>query len=304
MNAPDQWLDAESIAGLIEETAQSIAKRYNIQAAPAKDIVRGVFAGSAELRRLVESHMPAATLRRTRACKDAVAEGKRRVYYHLRRYHDAGPFPALVEQLESLGPSSPDERERLATAIAGAHKSTAERLPCLDELHRHLSPHYRSARSILDVGCGVYPLVFPFQECSDHLERYVAVDKDALALRAVRAYAKARNDDRIVAIQWDLEAGWDLIARENGDADFDLALMLKLVPVIDRQQRGLLPLLAECPARTWVLSGSRSSMTKRESIERREKAVLQRFVESTGRRKTAELIAGNEIAWTVEPGGP
>ena len=59
-------------------------------------------------------------------------------------------------------------------------------------------------------------------------------------------------------------------------------------------------MLAQTPARTWVVTGSRTSMTRRRSIERRERAILRRFVELAGRSVRAEFVAGEEFAWVVE----
>lgn len=297
MNSPDPPPFVGPIAELVRETADAIARQYQIGVEEAREIVAETFASRPELLRVAETEDSAARIRRTRACKDAVAEAKRRVYYHLRRYRAADDFAGLVEQLEALGTAEPvDEQDRRALAIAGQHKSTAERLPALDEFHRQLLPHLADARTILDLGCGVYPLVFPFDACP-RLERYVAADKDPLAIRAVRACAAAKHDERLVAVDWEIGAGWDRLVQDGHVSSFDVALMLKLVPVVHRQERESLPALAQCPARTWVLSGSCTSLTKRHSIQRREKAVLRRFVESAGRQVTDEFAAGSEFVW-------
>jgi hypothetical protein len=54
--------------------------------------------------------------------------------------------------------------------------------------------------------------------------------------------------------------------------------------------------LRQTPAPIWVASGSRISMTKRRSIERRERAVLHKFAASAGRRVEAELATEDEFA--------
>jgi hypothetical protein len=105
---------------------------------------------------------------------------------------------------------------------------------------------------------------------------------------------------RLVALPWDIRDGWKPVLAQNDGRPFDLALLLKLVPVIARQHRELLPLLARIPAQTWLLTASRTSLTRRHSIERRERPVLRRFVESAGRSVQAEFLAGDEFAWVVE----
>jgi 16S rRNA (guanine(1405)-N(7))-methyltransferase len=78
-----------------------------------------------------------------------------------------------------------------------------------------------------------------------------------------------------------------------------LALIMKVVPVVCRQQRELLSVLAETPADTWLLTGSRIALAKRRSIERREKRVLEEFVSLAGRTVKHEFVVEEEFAWVV-----
>jgi hypothetical protein len=202
--------------------------------------------------------------------------------------------------MDALGPqAAAAQRDAAALALVAAHKSTAERLPALDEFHRQLFAHVACPATVLDVGCGLYPLVFPFDGAASGVTRYVAVDRDPKAAAAVAAYARARGDGRVVAERWELQTGWDEVLGRSGLDGFDLALVLKMVPVIARQQRSLLTVLARTPATRWIVSGSRVSMTRRRSIERRERAVLHKFVASAGRRVEAEFVAGEEFAFVV-----
>ena len=63
---------------------------------------------------------------------------------------------------------------------------------------------------------------------------------------------------------------------------FSLALGLKLIPVVARQQRNLLHLLKGLPAHRFLVTGARQAMVRRKSIERREKAALYSFAEEQG----------------------
>jgi len=66
------------------------------------------------------------------------------------------------------------------------------------------------------------------------------------------------------------------------DGGFALALGLKLIPVLARQERNLLPLFRDLPARRFVITGAREAMVKRRSIERRERGSLLAFADELG----------------------
>ena len=156
-----------------------------------------------------------------------------------------------------------------------------------------------TARRVVDIGCGLYPLVFPFDGRGKGVAQYVAADRHPSIVSAVEAYAAARGDGRITALEWDVRSGWGDLLPRGAPAEFDVAFLLKLVPVVHRQARELLDVLRRTPAPIWVASGSRISMTKRRSIERRERAVMHKFAASAGRRVEAELVTEDEFAWVL-----
>lgn len=290
-----EWLETEPARAAVAAIVTAATKQYRIDEPTATDWVRAVLAKDTAFRRAVEAATSGESLLRTRAFKDAATAAKKHVYYSLRRYRPADSDAAL-EALRSLPPGGPaTERDAAARAVAEGHRSTAERLPSLAEFYASLFAAVGSPRSILDIGCGVQPLLFPFDGSGTCVERYLATDKDAQAIQAAEAYSSARGDGRLTAVRSDLSAGWP---REWGE--FEVALMLKVVGVVERQERELLDVLATTPARRWVVSGSRVAMAKNRDIEKRERAAVARFVEQAGRRVTAEFTAGEEFALVVE----
>ena len=284
--AEDSWLQREPMRGLIDEVIAAAVRRYRVEEAEASELVREAFAKDRELRRAVESGRSAERVARTRAFKQAAASARRSIYYRLRRYKRKGAetdsaIGPLIGRLERA--SSPQEIRAVALEIARRHVSTSERLADLDHFHRQLFGLIGKAGTVLDVGSGVHPLVFPFGGLGRGIQRYVAADKDPVAIAAVNAYSKARADGRLVGVVWDIQSGWESLLQVCTPARFDVALLFKLVPVLHRQDRRLLEGLARTPAELWVVTGSKVSMTKRRSIERRERAVLRRFCEMAGR---------------------
>jgi hypothetical protein len=289
------WMESEVVRAAVAAIVTAATKQYRIDAPTATEWVRTVLARDAAFRRAVEVAASGDALLRTRAFKAAAAAAKKHVYYSLRKYRPAADDGAL-DALRALPPGGPAaDREAAALALAQGHRSTAERLPSLAEFYAALFAAVGSPRSILDVGCGVQPLLFPFDGAGGCVERYVALDKDSQAFQAIEAYSTARGDGRLTPVRSDLSGGWP----RECDA-FDVALMLKLVGVVERQEREVLDVLATAPARRWVVSGSRVALAKNRDIERRERAAVMRFVELAGRRVTGEFTAGEEFALVVD----
>ena len=86
---------------------------------------------------------------------------------------------------------------------------------------------------------------------------------------------------------------------DAGVADFDLALMLKLIPVVQRQQRELIPLLLTVPAKSFLVTGSRYALTKNMDIEGRERKVIKDFIEKSGKNLTESLNTKNEFGYLL-----
>jgi hypothetical protein len=173
--------------------------------------------------------------------------------------------------------------------MAAGHVSTLERLGSLEELHRRLLTLAPRLRSVLDVGCGRYPLVFPLDGAGRCVQRYAAMDKDPGCIELVGRYARARGDGRLVA------DGWSAVTGAAGMDRFDLALLLQAIPVIRRLRLRNLAVLAEVPAELVVLTGAVRSMTRQERIDRRERGTLLRFAGDAGWRVLAEFRTADEI---------
>jgi hypothetical protein len=75
--------------------------------------------------------------------------------------------------------------------------------------------------------------------------------------------------------------------------------MLKLVSVLGRQERELVNVLAEVPAKTVLITAPKESMTKKESIERRERNTLKKFIKLSGRAIAGKLDIENEFGYFI-----
>ena len=289
-----KWLEAPALAPLVRELSSQVAAYYRVEPETAARLVAEALAGRRDLERLLGRDLDTDQLRRTREYRAAATAARRHVYYRLRRYdRDWGQTPpADLDRWPGLAPA---ERQRLLRRVAAGHVSTLERLGSLDELHRRLFTLAPSPRSVLDVGCGRYPLVFPLDGAGRCVQRYAAVDKDPGCIELVGRYARARGDGRLVAVRADVADGWSAVTGAAGVDRFDLALLLQAVPVIRRLRPRTLAVLAEVPAELVVLTGAVRSMTRRERIDRRERGTLLRFADAAGWPVLAEFRTADEV---------
>lgn len=287
---------------LVQDLAAQVTRQYRIVDGEAAALVSQCLARDRALATAIESAGTADQVRRTRAYRDAAREAKRTVYYHLRRYRPAEP--AAAEALRALegtpaGTPMPTLGGR-AREVAACHVSTRERLADLDGFLAQLAAHAGRPRTVVDVGCGVFPLVFPLDDQPGAgVEQLWTLDRDEAALRAVTAYARARADRRVRAVRWDVRDGWGALARHDPPERFDLALLLKVVPVIARQDPAALATLAAVPAELLVVSGSATAMTRRRDIRRREAGVIRRFLAAHDLRTVATFEAADELCYVA-----
>ncbi len=292
-------MPAELTARLIGELARSIAKSYRIDSETAAKEIAPLLENDRALQRALAEKRNIREVQRMRVFKVAEKAARKHVYTHLRRYKRADSRLAeAVRTLDGLAPGQAAEAaEGAIRTICEAHVSTAERLPSIGAFHKVLAAEAKAATSILDVGAGVFPLLFPFDTCPA-LDCYLAVDKDAVAMRAVRAFARWRGGSLLQALEWSISEGWDPVMRA-GRVEFDLALLSKLVPVVARQEPHLLPVLAKTPARKLLITGSKEALAKRQVIMHRERGCIMSFIEDYGLTLDARFETVDEIGFIV-----
>lgn len=278
--------ELEPLALLAEGLAAEIARRYRISEAAALERIQADWAGDAELQNQAEKSNEK-QLRRTRAYKDAAARVKKAIYYDLRRYRQTtGAISSLADLLKEM-PRDISREEFLAVAAPAlsAHVSTAERKDYGAELIDILTPVIDGP--VIDIGCGIFPLLlYGVINC-----QYTAIDRDREAVNLLTAYRQWRGDESVTAVCDDFSSGLP----PQADGCFSIALLLKTVPVLERQSPELLPIIAQIPAGRMILTGSRTSMTKRQSIARRERGILLRFAEEYRLTIESEFETGDEI---------
>lgn len=299
-----EWLGDERFAPLLAELLAAVVKQYRVDERAARRLLCESLAGST-LGPIVVQADTASDVRRTRAYKDAASAAKRHVYHALRRYRgDDGEYDGWIAQLREGGAGlRREEVDELLARLVDGHASTRERTAEQDAFNGFLVNAIGPVTHVLDVGCGVQPLRFPFAALPN-LQCYAAVDSNRRSIDAVTAFAAATDNGILRPLCDDLSGGWPAVMAALGlasDTAFDVALMLKLVPVVKRQAKELLATLADTPARRWIITGSTTGLAKRTSIARREAGVLRRFIDASGRAIREEFAFGEEFGYVVEP---
>ena len=254
-----------------------------------------------KLRAAINAGATAEQISRLRGFKEATRRARQEIYYGLRRYWQDTAAEAIDVLTNLPTNSDPETISRTVESVTRLHVSTRERAGHQDDFYRQVGAFLDGVKTILDVGCGVQPLAFPFDTGGAGVEIYVAAEPDAAAVSALQAYARNPRRRQLIPLSWRIENGWTpILAAAKPVVEFDLALLLKLVPVMERQQPELLETLSRIPARKLLITGCRQALVKKETIERREKAVLRKFMDEFGFRTIGELETEDEVGWLVK----
>lgn len=293
------------VSQLAGELAEVVAKRYRIEVETARALILEAWASEPALWQQAAQEHDRARLSRTRAYKQAADRAKTKIYYHLRRYRQDDPgLHDAAERLRGLAAAGIGMGDPQAVAardaVVRSHVSTRERLDDLEAFFAALHELVPAPTSILDLGCGVMPLLYPFDGTGRSTTTYVALDRDAVAVEVCDAWAGLVGAQRLRARRWSLDEGFAGITGPEAGGTFALALALKLVPVVARQERALLPTLAGAPAKRLLVTGAKQAMVKRRAIDRREERTLRAFAEDHGLAIVGTLDTPSEIGFLLE----
>jgi 16S rRNA (guanine(1405)-N(7))-methyltransferase len=289
---------------LLRSEVVEICSYYHIDFEQAYEILERTFMRYPKLIKKIAISYPGEDVTRLSEYKHAVKEAKKQIYYSLRQYHrDKDQETQIKNKMRnSVQANMPFEAlQPVIQEILTTHVSTRERLPYFPEFYQQLFRHVHSLHSIIDIGCGIHPLSYPFTAEGNATELYIAIDKDPLVIEMLEIFAPSIKPTNLLPLCHDLL--W-LRSQEyliNGRASFDVAIMMKLIPVIARQDRALLHQLVTIPARQLVITASAQAMTRALDIARREDHVLQQFIKMTGRPVQAALTFGNEFGYVLGP---
>jgi hypothetical protein len=259
---------------ILQEQAEKISRTYKISTEKAKKRLEDNLSKLPELQKIMKETKRIKDVYRTRIFKDFIKKSRKEIYYDLRTYQKGG------SALES-------------------HVSTRERAPYLNQFLEQLDPFLSKASHIIDVGGGLFPLSVDFEKYKN-IKTYVWLDKDENSYQKLLKFKKNNSLNNLYLYKHSLgKEPWQSYLPETVN-EFDLALFLKLVPVLARQEKGLLETLSEIPANRILVTGNKEAMVKKIDIEERERKVIEKFIKNSSKVIIKQIEIPNEFGYLIE----
>jgi len=231
--------------------------------------------------------LAAEELPRSRNADDAVKRVKRRLHQAVGAFRGA----ARASDAWPGDLADPALRDACVDAMR-THASTRERIAHLETFFPGIWAHTGMPGSILDLGCGLNPLALPWMAIRP--AHYVAIDVDERPLGIVRDFLTAVGQPHEVRTL-------DLV-RNAPEGTADVALLLKLVTTLDRQDpEAATRLLRGLRVRHAVVSFATRSLGGRgRGMERTYRERLAHLVADAGRvSAVAEASVSNELVFVL-----
>jgi 16S rRNA (guanine(1405)-N(7))-methyltransferase len=239
------------------------------------------------------ARLAAEELPKARSADDAVKRVKRRLHQAVGAFRNERPTDVLAAVRDAWNGDLTASALRAACAdVMRSHASTRERLPYLDTLYMRIWETTGMPTTLLDVGCGLGPLALPWMGIG--AATYVAGDVDDRPLATVRGFFELVGQPGSVRTL-------DAVAGVPSDGA-DVALLLKLVPTLDRQDPGAAGrLIRELDVRHAVVSFPARSLGGRgKGMDRTYRERLDRLIEESPRvTATTEVSVSNELVFVL-----
>jgi len=213
--------------------------------------------------------------------KQALKRAKRKLHQISGAYITPANQRRIDGLLDSLAPDAPGEEIwALCRGILGFHASTRERLPYLRETYREI---FDGATTILDLACGLNPFALPWMNLPAGA-RYTPVDMDCGLVGKIKRLLR-------VLSRADTAQCVDLLSSPPTES-YDLILLLKALPCLERQERGAsLHLLTKLRAPRIVVSfPNRSLGGHRRGMEAGYSRFMQGLVKDLTSVKDMTLV--------------
>jgi 16S rRNA (guanine(1405)-N(7))-methyltransferase len=173
------------------------------------------------------AHVAARERRLGRRRGDALRATKSRLHQSVAAFRSGRSYADLRQDL-APGHDADGLREGVHRMM-GAHASTRERLPILEQFYGEVLGPFAGAQRVLDLACGLFPLGLPFMPFAPGVE-YRACDVDLAVVELLNDFF------RIAAV--DGEAFAHDLSRGPPREEADVALLLKSFPCLEHLEPG------------------------------------------------------------------
>jgi len=233
---------------------------------------------------------------RARNDEDAVKRVKRRLHQAVGAYRGASDADRILAPIREhwTGDLAAEPFRAACRDALGRHASTAERVAHLDRFFPAIWELTDGPpATLLDLGCGLGPLALPWMGLAADAT-YEACDVDRRSLAVVEAFLRLVGQPGSAHER-------DLVADAAPAMAADVALVLKLVPLLDRQDaRAAARLLSGLGARHAVVSfPARSLGGRRHGMEISYRRRLDELATELGIAKVGEASVPNELVFVL-----
>jgi len=289
------------IKKIIMKDVEKICARYKISFDEVMNKLMTNLLSDSEFVEYISERYDEEDITRLKKYKDIIKKTKKQIYYELRQYkQDRKKVINIIENISrKIGKEKicDDEVEKLFQELLFMHTSTKERLPWSGKFYATIFKYTGKTRYVLDLGCGLQPISFPYDMFGT--DYYVAIDKDPIVIDALSLFSKCRRSCKIIPLQLDLlDSYWRDHLPLYSD-QYDLTFMLKIIPVLQRNNKDALKKLSDIPSKYIVVSGNVEALTRYEKIYYRERRIILKYIENVGREIIYEFNIGNEFGYII-----
>lgn len=258
---------------LVQELIEIVCSDYKVSTKEAEEKILDQIDKNSGLKKNINEYSELKKFKRTREYKVFVKQLKKKIYFDLRTY----------QKENNISQES--------------HVSTLERMSFADIFFNNLDSVLKETKYVLDLGGGMFPVSFPFEKYQ--IEQYIWIDKDKLSYEKLTKFKEEKNLQNLILYPDSIgEKPWSNYLTKI--EEFDLVLMLKLIPVITRQDKQLLEILSRSPGKRFLVTGSKQAMVKKTNIYRRERKVINNFILKTGKKVISTFDYENEFGYLLE----
>ncbi len=226
-------------------------------------------------------------LERSRGRKEAAKAARRKLHQVYGAYLPATGIAGAEAAAQALGV---EDLETVCRAVLAAHTSTRERLDVMGEFFAAAFGELTGDVRVVDVGGGLNAFAIPWMPLSG---AYLSVDVDARMQRLVERLAP------LVPLQ--LSARTEDLVSADEPLAADVALLLKVIPPLERQAPGAAArLLERIDARRLVISVSAHSLGARKpGMRERYAALVEELIPDFAARLRARVDFPSETMFVL-----
>lgn len=235
------------------------------------------------------------TLRHERG-KAALKTAKAKLHNVIADYLGDPDYDAASQQINQISTAGPEAIRAVCGEIAAAHASTRERLAVLTEFYPRLWAVTGTPRTLIDLACGLNPVLIPFMALPTDASYYAYDIHPArvaflnTAIRALGVGGGAELRDILVS---------------PPEIRADVALILKEVHRFEQRRRGVSRALIDAVRARWILvSLPTRGMNGRQDLRQSYRNLFYKVMAGSG-WPVIEVEFENEMVFCVEkPSSP